>query len=102
MSYNDLPSNTSVKHRSTFEAVFDSRKRKVPGLWQRGTRYYAQLRVDLGNGRTAPRRFPLNASDLTAAKGELERKRTERSDNKLRLPGHRPKFEDFPKENFSS
>ena len=37
----------------SFLAVFDSRKRKIPGLWQRGSRYYAQLRVDLGNGRTA-------------------------------------------------
>ena len=42
-------------HGGSFLPVFDSRKRKIPGLWQRDSLYYAQLRVDLGNGRTAPR-----------------------------------------------
>ncbi len=36
-------------HGGSFLPVFDSRKRKIPGLWQRGSFYYAQLRVDLGN-----------------------------------------------------
>lgn len=36
-------------HTPTFQAVRDRRKRKIPGLWQRGERYYVQLRVDLGN-----------------------------------------------------
>src|ERR1051325_11379657 len=56
--------------RPKFEAVLDSRNRKIVGLWQRGRRYYAQLRIDLGNGRTAPRRFPLNAIDLNTARAE--------------------------------
>ena len=34
---------------ATFEAVFDSRKRKIPGLWKRGVKFYAQLRVDMGS-----------------------------------------------------
>lgn len=85
-------------HARTFEAVFDSRKRKIPGLWKRGPKFYAQLRVDMGDGRTAPRRIPLNAENLDDAKAELERTRTHRRDGKLPQTGFRPKFEDFAKE----
>ncbi|MDQ6860380.1 MAG: hypothetical protein M3032_04390, partial [Verrucomicrobiota bacterium] len=92
----------AVRHHRRFEPVLDTRKRKVPGLWLRGSRYYAQLRVNLGNGRTAPRRIALEAADPTAARGELERKRTEKRDNKLARPGHRPKLEDFAPEYFAS
>ena len=73
----------SVGRTGIFAAVLDSRKRKIPGLWQRNGRYYAQLRVDLGNGTTAPRRLALDAANLDEAKAELERKRTERRDNEL-------------------
>ena len=51
-------------HGLSFTPVFDTRKRKIPGLWQRGERYYAQLRVDLCNGRTAPGGSPLEAANL--------------------------------------
>jgi hypothetical protein len=83
---------------ASFEAVHDSRKRKITGLWLRGSRYYAQLRVDLGDGRTAPRRVPLNATTLDEAKAELERTRTQRNDGKLPQTGFRPKFGDFAQE----
>src|SRR4051812_31060915 len=72
----------TVITRPKFEAVFDHRNRKVRGLWRRAGHYYAQLRVDVGNGRRAPRRFPLVAADLTTARAELERKRTERLENR--------------------
>ncbi len=85
-------------HPKSFSPVFDSRKRKIVGLWLRGNRYYAQLRVDLGNGHTAPRRLALDASNLEEAKGELERKRTERRDGKLPEIGYRPKFADLAQE----
>ena len=58
-------------HGGTFQPVLDTRKRKIPGLWKRDEMYYAQLRVDLGNGRTAPRRFALKAESLDDAKGSL-------------------------------
>ena len=93
------PSNAaSRKDGQSFAPVFDTRKRKIVGLWQRGSRYYAQLRVDLGNGRTAPRRIPLEATNLDEAKAELERKRTERRDGKLPRTGYRPRFDDFARE----
>lgn len=89
----------TTKHRhARFEPVFDSRKRKVRGLWKRGARYYAQLRVDLGNGTTAPRRFPLEAQTLDQARAEAEQKRVDRKNEKLRLPGLRPTFEQLADE----
>lgn len=87
-----------TEHAGSFLPVTDSRKRKIPGLWRRGARFYAQLRVDLGNGRTAPRRLALDAANLDEAKGELERKRTERRDGRLPTRGHRPKLDDFARE----
>ena len=80
----------------------DSRKRKVPGLWIRNGRYYAQLRIDLGNGRTAPRRIALAAETLDQAKAALEKTRTEKRAGTLPTPGHRPKFDDFAAEYFAS
>ncbi len=92
-------SNARTKgHAQSFSPVFDSRKRKVVGLWQRGNRYYAQLRVKLDNGTTAPRRLALEASSLDEARGELERKRTERRDDKLPQRGQRPTFAEFSRE----
>jgi integrase len=88
-------SEEGVHLAASFEAVHDSRKRKITGLWLRGTRYYAQLRVDIGDGRTAPRRIPLDADGLDEAKAELESKRTQRRDGKLPQTGFRPKFADF-------
>ena len=85
-------------HGGSFLPVFDSRKRKIPGLWTRDSRYYAQIRVDLGNGRTAPRRLALEADNLDEAKGEMERKRTENRDGKLPKTGHCPKFDEFSRE----
>ena len=90
------------QHGGSFLPVLDSRKRKIPGLWQRDNSYYAQIRADLGDGRTAPRRFALQASNLDEAKGELERKRTERRDGKLPQRGLRPTFEDFAREYLAS
>ena len=91
-------SGNGVIHAPSFQAVFDSRKRKVPGLWLRGSRYYAQLRIDLGNGRTGPRRIALTAANLDEAKAELERTRTARRGGTLPTTGFRPKFEDFARE----
>ena len=89
-------------HRASFQAVVDSRNEKIPGLWRRGERFYVQLRVDLGNGRTAPRRIPLAARTVARAAAELRKKQVERDKNELLLPGHRPKFEDFASEYLKS
>src|SRR5262245_51319807 len=54
---------TPSNHRAQFIAARDSRNRRIPGLYLRGDRYYAQLWVDVGNGRKTSRRFPLRDSD---------------------------------------
>jgi integrase len=89
---------SGLNHRQSFQAVFDSRKRKVPGLWQRGEKFYAQIRTELSDGTTAPRRYSLAATNLEEAKAELEKKRTEKRAGTLPAPGYRPKFKDFTAE----
>jgi integrase len=81
-----------ANHRGTFSAVLDSRKRKIRGLWMRNGQYYAQIRVDRGNGKTMPAKIPLEAETLDVARAELEKKRTENRQKVMHLPGHRPKF----------
>jgi integrase len=88
---------TPRSRATRFEAVLDSRKRKVRGLWRRGDRYYGQLRVDLGNGFTSPRRVALEASTLEEARAALAaekaKERANRKNGEVRRAG-RPKFEE--------
>ena len=51
--YRGADCNAEQRHGVSFLPVFDGGKRKIPGVWLRGNRYHVQLRVDLGNGRTA-------------------------------------------------
>jgi integrase len=94
---NFAPSN----HRAQFIAARDTRNRRIPGLYIRGGRYYAQLWVDLGNGKKAARRFPLRDGDsqpvrtVSAAREALEIKRHERRQNHLPSPGRKPLFADY-------
>lgn len=88
-------------HRAQFIPARDSRNRRVPGLYIRGDRYYAQLWVDLGNGKKAPRRFPLKDGEnqpvrtLGLAREALEIKRHERRENQLPSVGRKPLFTDY-------
>jgi integrase len=51
-------------HRVSFVKVLDSRKRKIRGLWQRGSRYYAQMTVtDPTTGKARVQRIPLVDTD---------------------------------------
>jgi integrase len=88
-------------HRAQFIPARDSRNRRIPGLYVRGDRYYAQLWVDLGSGKKAPRRFALRDADnqpvrtLAVAREALEIKRHERRENQLPTAGHKPLFSDY-------
>jgi integrase len=94
---------TAAAHERKFTAAHDSRNRRIPGLCVRNGRYYAQLWVDTGNGRKAPRRIPLFGEDnlparrLQDAKLALEIKRHERRENKLARPGRKPSLTDYCK-----
>ena len=100
-SANADPNFPSPNHRAQFIAVRDSRNRRIPGLYIRGGRYYAQLWVDLGNGKKAARRFPLRDGDnqpvrtVSAAREALEIKRHERRESHLPIPGRKPLFADY-------
>jgi len=91
----------STKDRVQFIAARDSRNRRIPGLYLRGDRYYAQLWVDVGNGKKTARRFPLGdggnqpVRTLSAAREALEIKRHERRENQLPTIGHQPLFRDY-------
>ena len=96
-----MPTFSTPNHRAQFIAVRDSRNRRIPGLSLRSGRYYAQLWVDLGKGKKAPRRFPLRDGDnqpvrtVSAAREALEIKRHERRENHLPIPGRKPLFADY-------
>jgi len=91
----------STNHRGQFIPARDSRNSRIPGLYLRGGRYYAQLWVDVGNGNKTSRRFPLRDGDdqpvrtLQAAREALEIKRHERRENQLPSVGHKPLFRDY-------
>ena len=90
-----------VDHRAQFIPARDSRNRRIPGLYIRGDRYYAQLWVDAGNGKKAPRRFALKNNDnepvrtINEAKEALEIKRHQRREDKLPTIGRKPSFADY-------
>lgn len=85
-----------------FLKVLDGRKQPVRGLWQRGSRFYAQLSVeDFTTGQKRVRRVPLVNSEgnpvetVAQAIAELNRLRTQRSDDALPQLGRTPTFSDY-------
>jgi len=56
------------RHGPPIISAKDGRNRKVRGLWKRGDRACAQIRVP---GRNSARKIPLPAKPLTEAKVEL-------------------------------
>lgn len=83
--------------RGSYQPVFDSRKRRVRGLWRRNDRYYAQLKVADGNGRKFAKRFPLgeeaNPVDTVAKAAEAMGKlKSARADEKLKVARGGKKF----------
>jgi integrase len=88
-------------HGSQFIPAVDSRNRRVPALCVRNGRYYAQLWIDLGNGKKSARRLPLIDENkgpirsLAAAKDALVSLREHRKQNTLPQRGSRPTFVAF-------
>jgi integrase len=88
-------------HRPQFMPAVDSRNRRVSGLCTRNGRYYAQLWIDLGNGKKSSRRFPLQDEQeqpirsLSAAKDALVSLLESRKKNALPQRGQKPAFANF-------
>src|SRR6478752_7566537 len=81
---------TGTNHALTFAKVSNGRKQPIRGLWKRGDRFYAQLKVENPvTGVKKTRRVPLVDKDdkpLTTtaqAVAELRRLQTQRIDNAL-------------------
>jgi integrase len=91
----------TLNHRPQFIPALDSRNRRVPGLCTRNGRYYAQLWVDLGNGKKSARRLPLIDENkepirsLGEAKDALISLREKRKQNALPQRGRRSTFAAF-------
>jgi len=85
---------TQRSSKQSFKKVKDARGHAVRGLWRRGTRYYAQLRVTDGTGATRSVRVPLEATTPAEAVAELEAKRVERRKGELVVVTHSPKLAD--------
>jgi len=96
-----MPDLPATNHRPQFIPARDSRNRRIPGIYLRGDRFYAQLWIDIGNGKKAARRFPLRDGEnqpvrtLSGAREALEIKRYERRENQLPAIGHKPLFRDY-------
>lgn len=92
------------EHRRHFIAATDWRNRKIPGLYQRGDRFYGQLWIEKMDGRKTARRFALEDQDgnpcrtVTDAKTAFDRLKNDRRENKLPALGHKPGFDSFAAE----
>jgi integrase len=88
---------------SCYTKVFDSRKRRVRGLWERNGSFYAQLTVkDPGTGQKLVRRMRLEDRDgqpvgtVGEAVKVMNRLRVRREEDKLSLePKRGPAFEEY-------
>ena len=81
------------RNKHPFKKVKDARGHAVRGLWKRGSKFYAQIRVsDAGKVRNA--KIPLEAGTAAQAMAELEDKRTERRKGELVVVTHAPKLTD--------
>src|SRR5215475_12150375 len=88
-------------NRFQFIPARDSRNRRIPGLYLRNGRYYAQLWSDAGNGKKTARRFALKNADnepvrtLQEAREALDIRRNQRREDRLPTPGHKPRLVDY-------
>ena len=84
--------SSNVSHHLRFISAKDARNRKVRGLWRRGERFYAQVRVP---GEKSARKIPLKAATLTEAKEEMAKRRNDAREGALPKGGVKPSLVDF-------
>ncbi len=87
--------SNAVSHRLRFNSARDARNRKVRGLWKRGERYYAQIRVA---GEKSARKIPLVATTLSDAKEEMAKQRTKAREGALPKGGVKPSLADHARD----
>jgi len=87
-------------HGAQFIGVYDSRNRRVSGLYTRNGRYYVQLWVTREDGKKTARKFPLTKDDvavtnLNEAREAADVLRNDRREKRLPTSGHKPEFADY-------
>jgi integrase len=87
-----------------FEKVKDGNKQPIRGLWKRGERFYAQLRIENPiSGVKKTKRIPLVDADgqpvgtVAQAKAQMARLQTQRTDNALPVLDRQPKLAAYAK-----
>lgn len=108
MQENATESNTihsKQRHHSgaQYKKVFDARKRRIRGLWERNGRYYAQVTLeDPNSGRKQVRRVPLEGADtVPQAVVKLQDILKGRRDNSLPVLRQTPKFAEYADQYFN-
>ncbi|MGB0578864.1 MAG: tyrosine-type recombinase/integrase [Limisphaerales bacterium] len=97
----------TTQRRARYQKVLDGRKQPIRGLWKRGGRFYAQLKVtDPQTGDAKVRRIPLELNgtpvDTTSkAVKALNRLRQQREDDALPVLRQPPYFSDYVEEYFA-
>ena len=84
-------STRKVTPQTPFVPVFHKNGHRIAGLWQRGLRFYAQLRVHEG-GLSRSTRIALAATTVAKAVEELEEKKLQRRKGELAVLTHAPKL----------
>jgi integrase len=79
----------------TYTKVFDSRKHRVRGLWQRNGRFFANLTVADDLGAKTSRMVPLNGATLSEAMDDYRKLQVERTEDRLRPLGQTPMLSDY-------
>ena len=96
------------EERQAFLPVLDSRRRRVQGIYLRGSVYYGLLKVEKANGKKVARRYRLldaeerPVEDLNAAKEALEILRHRRREDALPVRGRKLSFEKWVHQYLSS
>jgi integrase len=86
---------SAASNRLRITSARDARNRKVRGLWKRGERYYAQVRVP---GEKSARKIPLTAQTLADAKVEMARRRAEAREGAMPKGGVKPSLADYTRD----
>lgn len=87
--------NPSKNRPTRYQKVFDSRKRRVRGVWERNGRFYANFTVSDDLGQKSSRWVPLAGLNLDEARKDYNRLQIERDDDRLRPLGLTPKLADY-------
>jgi len=88
-----LKATRKVTPATPFKPVFHKNGHRITGLWQRGSRFYAQLRIKEA-GRSRMTRRPLEAQTIAKAVEELAKLKVNRNEGELKMTGHAPKLVD--------